>query len=154
MLLAEAYHTGRFVHVPRDVPYVEVLSCVHDKELAQAVHETGGAPSRLRFILPIVIHRAPVDLDDGSRASIVPHGDGRCVRVMIDAASTGNKHKKRVTRDDGSHQDGSYYGILTLWSRRRNRQEGSLRQTWRGPLEHLVLQLSASSAPLCPFGCT
>ena len=114
MLLAEAYHTGRFVHVPRDVPYVEVLSCVHDEELAQAVHETGGAPSRLRVILPIVVHRAPVDLDDGPRAYVAPHGDGRSVRVMVDSASTRNKHKKRVTRDDGSHQSGGYYWILTL----------------------------------------
>ena len=109
MFLAEAYYTGRFVHIPRDIPYVEVLSCVHDKELAQTVHETGGAPCRLGVILPIVIHRAPVDLDDGPRAGIAPHGDGRSVRVMVDAASTGNIHKKRVTRGDGSHQSGSYY---------------------------------------------
>ena len=129
MLLIELYHTSRFVHTSVDIPYVEVLSCVHDEELAQAVHKTRGTPCRLSIICPIIIHRAPIDLDDGPRADVAPHGDGRSVRVVVDAASTRNKHKKRVTRDDGSQQYGSYYWILTLWSRRRNRQEGSLRQT-------------------------
>ena len=129
MFLVELYNTSRFVHIPIDIPYIEVLSCVHDEELAQTVHETRGAPCCLRVIRPIVIHRAPVNFDDRPRAGIAPHGDGRSVRVMVDAVSKGNIHKKRVTRGDGSHQSGSYYWILTLWSRRRNRQEGSLRQT-------------------------
>ena len=75
MFLVELYNTCWLVHIPRDIPYVEILSCVHDEELAQAVHETGGAPSRLRVILPIVVHRAPVDLDDGPRAGVAPHSD-------------------------------------------------------------------------------
>ena len=114
MFLVELYNTCWLVHIPVDIPYVEILSCVHDEELAQAVHKTGGTPCRLCIIRPIVIHRAPVDLDDGPRAYVAPHGDGRSVRVMVDSASTRNKHKKRVTRDDGSHQSGGYYWILTL----------------------------------------
>ena len=114
MFLVELYNTCWLVHIPRDIPYVEILSCVHDEELAQAVHKTGGTPCCLCIIRPIVIHRAPVDLDDGPRAYVAPHGDGRSVRVMVDSASTRNKHKKRVTRDDGSHQSGGYYWILTL----------------------------------------
>ena len=100
MLLVELYNTSRLIHVPRYIPYVEVFRCVHDKELAKAVHETRGTPCRLIIIGPIVIHRAPVDLDDGPWAGIAPHGDGRSVRVVVDAASTRNEHKKRVTRDD------------------------------------------------------
>ena len=62
MLLAEADDASWLVHVPRDVPNVEVLRGVHDEELAKAVHETGGAPSRLLVVRPIIKHRAPVDL--------------------------------------------------------------------------------------------
>ena len=100
MFLVELYNTCWLVHIPRDIPYVEILSCVHDEELAQAVHKTRCTPCRLSVIRPIVVHRAPVDLDDGPWAGIAPHGDGRSVRVVVDAASTRKEHKKRVTRDD------------------------------------------------------
>ena len=100
MFLAELYNPSRLIHVPRYIPYVEVFRCVHDEELAQAVHKTRCTPCRLSVIRPIVVHRAPVDLDDGPWAGIAPHGDGRSVRVVVDAASTREEHKKRVTRDD------------------------------------------------------
>ena len=100
MLLVELYNTSRLIHVPRYIPYVEVFRCVQDEELAKAVHETRGTPCSLSVIRPIVIHRAPVDLDYGPWTGIAPHGDGRSVRVVVDAASTRNEHKKRVTRDD------------------------------------------------------
>ena len=40
MLLAEVDDARWLVHVSRDVPDVEVFSRVHNKELAQSVHET------------------------------------------------------------------------------------------------------------------
>jgi hypothetical protein len=40
MLLIEANHAGWFVHVPRDIPNIEVLSSIHHEEFAKAVHET------------------------------------------------------------------------------------------------------------------
>ena len=84
MFLVELYNTSRFVHIPRDIPYIEVFCCVHDKELAQAVHEARLA-GRQFFILPIVEHRTPVDLDDRELACVAPDGDGRGVLVVVDA---------------------------------------------------------------------
>ena len=47
MLLSELDYPSRLVHGSCDVPDVEVLGCVHDEELTQAVHKTGGTPCRL-----------------------------------------------------------------------------------------------------------
>ena len=84
VLAAEADHACRLVHAARYVPDIEVLACVHDKELAQAVHEARLAGRQL-LILPIVIHRAPVDLHDRELACVAPDGDGRGVLVVVDA---------------------------------------------------------------------
>lgn len=84
MLTAKADHARRLVHAARYVPDIEVLACIHNKELAQAVHEARLA-GRQFFILPIVEHRAPVDLDDWELACVAPDGDGRGVLVVIDA---------------------------------------------------------------------
>lgn len=84
VLLRERYHSRWLVHRSCDVPDVEVFSCVHDKELAEAVHESRGACCLL-LILSIVEHSAPVDLDDRQLACIIPDSDGRSVFVVINA---------------------------------------------------------------------
>ena len=83
VLLAETYDAGGLVHVPRNVPNVEVLRRVHHEELAQAVHEAGAAAEGLLALAAVIVHRAPINLHDWQRACIAPHSDGRGVRIVV-----------------------------------------------------------------------
>ena len=89
MLRGKRDDTRRLVHAPSDVPNVEVFGGVHNKELAEAVHETGGASLVLvrsaTLVACVVVHCAPVYLNDWKLAGIAPDSDGRRVGVMIDA---------------------------------------------------------------------
>lgn len=96
MLAAEADYACRLVHAARYVPDIEVLACVHDKELAQAVHEARLA-GRQFFILPIVEHRTPVDLDDRELACVAPDGDGRGVLVVVDGYGAARETDEQVS---------------------------------------------------------
>ena len=41
MLLAETDNAGRLIHIPRNIPNVEVLGRVHHEKLTEAIHEAG-----------------------------------------------------------------------------------------------------------------
>jgi len=77
MLLSETYNARWLVHITSDVPDVEILSCVHHKELAKAVHETRRAThwALVPRLSAIIVDRAPVNLHDWQLARIAPYGD-------------------------------------------------------------------------------
>ena len=85
VLLAETDDAGRLIHIPRNVPNVEVLRRVHHEELAQSVHEAGAAAQGLLTLAAssVIVHRAPINLDNRKRACIAPHSDGRGVRIVV-----------------------------------------------------------------------
>ena len=77
MLLSKTDDTRWLVHIPGDVPDIEVFGRVHHKELTKPVHKSGATAQGLLTVhTPVVIDRAPVDLHDWQIASIAPHSDG------------------------------------------------------------------------------
>ena len=85
VLLAETDDAGWLIHIPRNVPNVEVLRRVHHKELTEPIHKAGAATEGLLTLAcPVVIvHRTPINLHNRQRACIAPNSDGRGVRIVV-----------------------------------------------------------------------
>ena len=85
MLLAKTDYAGRFIHVPCNIPNVEVLRRVHHKELTEPIHEAGAATEGLLTLASpaIIVHRTPINLNNRQRACIAPNSDGRGVRIVV-----------------------------------------------------------------------
>ena len=92
MLRCKGNYPRWLIHGPRNVPDVEVLSRVHDEKFAEAVHKTRRTWLCF-FVVAVVEHCAPINLDDRQFASIVPDSDRRRVGVMVDAKSIGRAIK-------------------------------------------------------------
>ena len=94
MFGAEVDHSSRLVHVPRDVPNIEIFSRIHHEELAKAVHKARRAPHLFLVFRTIVINRAPVYLYNWKFARVAPDSDGRRVGIVVNAKQKAVKAMK------------------------------------------------------------
>ena len=85
MLLAETDNAGWLIHIPRNVPNVEILRRVHHKELTESIHES-SASLQCFFTFTastIIVDCAPIDLYNGQGGRVAPHSYRRSVRIVV-----------------------------------------------------------------------
>ena len=116
MFGAEVDHSSRLVHVPRDVPNIEIFSRIHHEELAKAVHKARRAPHLFLVFRAIVINRAPVYLYNWKFARVAPDSDGRRVGIVVNAKQ---KAVKAMKASHEGHSVSHHPGVLKQPSQKK-----------------------------------